>query len=1184
MMRQRWLGWWLFLGCVSACQQSAPQHFYGDEGLVVLETNETRAVVYFTDTTAKAQALSYGTQGLGFEGEGLTLVDPGPEAAHVLITGEQAISDAQLRRLSDAWGESTRSVSRGYRIEDLELWLTHDVLVSLAAGVSERQFLDTFSTSGLTVVAHAAGWLKVAVPEIDAVLSLANRMHESPLTQWAHPDFRVTVERSSDPLFGEQYYLHNEGQIVDGIAVTSGFDINASEAWALNQGSSDITVAVIDDGIEDHPDLTDAAGNSRVLQGIGLPEAPGKSGGRPGDGGRHGVAVAGIIAASHNTVGVRGVAPNVKLLPIRLTFGPGGSTVSQMAEAFTYAVAQGADVISNSWNFQTCQAAFAALNQAIANAVTQGRAGKGAVVVFSSGNNYYSCVNYPGQLEGVISVGALDRSGARSVYSNHGADLEVMAFGGDLTFDIRTTDRVGAAGYETGDYTPNFAGTSAAAPQVTGVAALMLSANPNLTAAEVFETLVCSSRDLGEPGRDRGYGHGLVDAFAAVQAVVTNTLPRCANDFDKFRVDAANQAAVPRQVVRNYPHVETFDRFNACSAAYRGKFGDNDCDMYAGGWFNIKQGDTDEWALWQGMVSGGPQGDRLACGNYLKNTGGYVSNWPDGQQAIVYSPAFDLSSLQSPQLSFWYRLHTDESQRVGNTTRQMGDLRLELSEDGGASWGNVFSIGGNQAPAWEQATVDLAAYQGKQVRFRFVGEPKPFGTLAFDHVTVDGTTSCATPSNLQSTLTGTTAQLTWSATGGSTVVRYREAGRRSWTVVPDLTGNGHLLTALTPGNDYEWTVQAQCGTQPSLLAPPQSFAIAGVRPGASCEPSVALNENTCVFDAKRSLNSGVTEIELQSQGKGTWPVHVAKAGTYDLALDYTYPSAGAAPSVTLEVNNTVRTLSLPATRTNTLQTQVALEAGRNTVSLSMVSGKALKVRGLRFLGCGTASFCSTPLKLDAVSVGYDQVNLRWNAYDPAQSYDVRYREAGASGWTTLSGVDSASRRLVGLKEGTAYTWAARVQCPGATSAYGSGAFTTRGVFCDAPDAVTVQAEAYDEAVGVLGSGTWQNPPHIYLDSGFDFVEWRSVQVPSAGSYRLRVYYSSTGTLTRRVDLRVNGGPPVVLDFPQMEGYASFEFIEVPVTLGSGANTLRLERGSHDYAPNRLDFLHIADCPLLPAGG
>lgn len=174
------------------------------------------------------------------------------------------------------------------------------------------------------------------------------------------------------------------------------------------------------------------------------------------------------------------------------------------------------------------------LEDAIQSAMTNGRNGLGCVVTFSAGNYDSNTVGYPARsLPDIIVVGALSLSGKRKSSttidnegwwgSDYGTQLDIMAPG----VLIYTTDRTGSVGYVSGDYMPNFNGTSSACPHVAGVAALILSVNPNLTQKEVATIIEKTARKVGGysystvSGRPNGtwhteVGYGLIDAYAAV--------------------------------------------------------------------------------------------------------------------------------------------------------------------------------------------------------------------------------------------------------------------------------------------------------------------------------------------------------------------------------------------------------------------------------------------------------------------------------------------------------------------------------------------------------------------------------------------------------------------------------------------------------------------------------------------
>lgn len=307
---------------------------------------------------------------------------------------------------------------------------------------------------------------------------------------------------SSNPLYSQQYYLKNTGQ---GNGQT-GIDVNAEPAWNLVLGNSDITVAVIDEGIDpDHEDLSNSVLSGYTVDnpfGYGIPQSTIFS--AKG----HGVACAGIIGAEDNNKGIKGVASGVKLLPVNIVpengyydytgqYHAGFAEDEKIAKAIVWASSR-ADILSCSWG-------GGSYSQDIVNAIDTarifGRGGKGCVVVFASGNGYEQGMHYvsfPACANGVIAVGAIDNTGNIWDYSQGGPELTLVAPSGDINMngDVVTTDRMDTLGYDNSNYTYSFGGTSAACPQVAGVAALVLSANPNLTQEQVKQILQCTARKL----------------------------------------------------------------------------------------------------------------------------------------------------------------------------------------------------------------------------------------------------------------------------------------------------------------------------------------------------------------------------------------------------------------------------------------------------------------------------------------------------------------------------------------------------------------------------------------------------------------------------------------------------------------------------------------------------------------
>ena len=320
--------------------------------------------------------------------------------------------------------------------------------------------------------------------------------------------------------------------------------ISAPSAWDLVFGNTTTytvvatpTIAIVDTGV----DLNQEDLKAKLVPGY---DAIDSSGGNADcqtptsiieDG--HGTCVAGIAAAStDNGIGVAGVAWNAKIMPVRVASSSYGGFVpdSEIASAFAYAANNGAWILSNSWGGGSPSDT---LTGEISSASTTGRGGLGCVFVFAAGNNYASTLSYPASLAymyaGVIAVGATDKNDNLWSYSNTGDGLSLVAPSGDHLVDpsqgIWTTDESGSCGFNpggstfygdlAGNYYNDFDGTSAATPQVSGVAALILSLNPNLTSAQVKQILENSAdkvAGMGGSNYTTAYGYGRLNALRAV--------------------------------------------------------------------------------------------------------------------------------------------------------------------------------------------------------------------------------------------------------------------------------------------------------------------------------------------------------------------------------------------------------------------------------------------------------------------------------------------------------------------------------------------------------------------------------------------------------------------------------------------------------------------------------------------
>ena len=354
----------------------------------------------------------------------------------------------------------------------------------------------------------------------------------------AEPDLATKVAAAGfmlpvDDLLGEQWHLRNTGRHRGTeTGFKKGADARVIDSWIAtgSLGSPSTVIAVIDDGFDlSHPDL---ATPNKVVNPWDFTRRNNSP--LPAGGDWHGTACAGVALANSGAGGVVGAAPSCTLMPVRW-----GRNLSdaEIEGWFDYVAVKGAAVVSCSWGarpsyFPLSTRAF----RAIERCATTGRGGLGCVVVFAAGNENHDIEDPNGTtLNGfaihpnVIAVAASTSRDERSDYSNFGSAISICAPSsgsggwGILTADVTGMDALTGMpmGYDAGSYTYDFGGTSSACPLVAGVAALVLSIDPRLTAAQVKSLLQESARKIGAAGEynDQGhsanFGYGCVDAAAA---------------------------------------------------------------------------------------------------------------------------------------------------------------------------------------------------------------------------------------------------------------------------------------------------------------------------------------------------------------------------------------------------------------------------------------------------------------------------------------------------------------------------------------------------------------------------------------------------------------------------------------------------------------------------------------------
>lgn len=278
----------------------------------------------------------------------------------------------------------------------------------------------------------------------------------------------------NDPYFSLQYGLEL---------------INAPAGWKYEKGSSRVTIAVLDTGVDlVHLDLAGklVAGYNFVA-GNDIPQ----------DDNGHGTGVAGICAAvTDNATGIAGVSWGASIMPVKILDSSGNGSFVRAAQGIIWAVDHGAQVINLSLGGYTSSSLLEdAINYAIQ---------KGAVVVAASGNQGIDLITYPARYDGVIAVGSVDQDNQRSAFSNYGPELDVVAPGSA----IFSLSGLGSYSY--------ISGTSAAAPFASGLVALLLSTKNN-SYQKIGNQICKSSLDLGVRGVDDQYGCGLIQVDKALK-------------------------------------------------------------------------------------------------------------------------------------------------------------------------------------------------------------------------------------------------------------------------------------------------------------------------------------------------------------------------------------------------------------------------------------------------------------------------------------------------------------------------------------------------------------------------------------------------------------------------------------------------------------------------------------------
>jgi len=381
-----------------------------------------------------------------------------------------------------------------------------EILVKFNPGVPQAEVAATHAALGGKVLYESpyGGFHRVAVPAGKTAEQMVQAYGRNPNVEYTELNtICYAAMIPNDPYYPYQWHFPM---------------INMPQAWDVTTGDPGVIVAILDTGIayEDYgsylqaPDL---AGTTFV---------PGydfvNDDAHPNDDQCHGTHVCGTVAqTTNNSLGVAGIAFNTSVMPVKVLNAAGSGTASQLADGLYFAADNGADVVSMSLSWPAGYDPGPTVHNAITYAYN-----KGVVLVAAAGNEGVGQISYPAAYSECIAVGALNSGYTLADYSQYGTGLELVAPGGD------GTDRDGD-GYMDGvlqqTFTENvptdfgywfFTGTSMATPHVSGVVALMI-ANGTTGVENIRQVLHDTAQDLGASGYDTTYGHGLLDAYAALQ-------------------------------------------------------------------------------------------------------------------------------------------------------------------------------------------------------------------------------------------------------------------------------------------------------------------------------------------------------------------------------------------------------------------------------------------------------------------------------------------------------------------------------------------------------------------------------------------------------------------------------------------------------------------------------------------
>ncbi len=361
----------------------------------------------------------------------------------------------------------------------------------------------------------------------------------------SHPDVAKIIYNQKMEVVNDAEEINTRGVRASSATIGQHItQIQADKVWELGYTGKNVIVAVLDSGVNtEHPDLKDHLWDGNPQHGYNVIN-PGQD---PIDTGSHGTHCAGIVCGDGTSGTMTGVAPDAKLMSIKLYEGTSGLTIDGLTSAIEFASSHGADILSIS---QGWRGSYAAAYRQTLRSIFDNLLEQGIIAVVAAGNDRVEIANYPvpqnvrtpgdcpppwlhpdqttqveGGLSSVVSVGGVDENNNIMAISSQGpvqwSDYP-LANGGLIRPDIVAPGTIYSLSNDLDDVYATKGGTSQAAPCVAGVMALMLEKNPDLSPADLCRIIETTATPLTNK-KDNLYGSGLINAFAAVQAVNFNT-------------------------------------------------------------------------------------------------------------------------------------------------------------------------------------------------------------------------------------------------------------------------------------------------------------------------------------------------------------------------------------------------------------------------------------------------------------------------------------------------------------------------------------------------------------------------------------------------------------------------------------------------------------------------------------